>query len=286
MILTQPIRWLGSKVRMRSKILDIFKEIPHSLYVEPFGGSGAIFFGKEPEPSVYNDKNELLVNFMKTLRSEQGRRAITELAAVSPKSPVFYREFKEICKAFIKNEGLQELLTRANFADYPPETAVAFAFFYVQNLSFGGIFLGSYGAEYCRDVQAQVYAYRNRIDALSLYADKLRLTEIRNDDWRVIVENYDAQDRLFYFDPPYECKTSDDYKSGWTSDDTAELVETLLRLKASFVLSCYDGALYKPLEEICEKKTFRAVTTCSRTARDKRSECVYIKNNNKARLFS
>ena len=54
--LTIPIRWLGSKVRMRKRILSILDEVPRELYVEPFGGAGAIFFGKEPERSVYNDK--------------------------------------------------------------------------------------------------------------------------------------------------------------------------------------------------------------------------------------
>ena len=46
--LTQPFNWLGSKVRMRRRLYEIFKEIPRTMYIEPFGGSGAVFFGKEP----------------------------------------------------------------------------------------------------------------------------------------------------------------------------------------------------------------------------------------------
>jgi len=64
--LTQPIRWLGSKVRARRRILEVIQPIPRRLYVEPFGGSGALFYAKPAEPSVYNDVNSLLVNSLKS----------------------------------------------------------------------------------------------------------------------------------------------------------------------------------------------------------------------------
>lgn len=62
----QPFRWLGSKVRMLSKILPIIESARGDapVYVEPFGGSGAVLNALKPvKIEVYNDADERLVGF-------------------------------------------------------------------------------------------------------------------------------------------------------------------------------------------------------------------------------
>ncbi len=53
-----PIIWLGEKIQLTE---DIKKKIPdHNTYVEPFFGSGKVFFGKEPSKrggSICSDSN-------------------------------------------------------------------------------------------------------------------------------------------------------------------------------------------------------------------------------------
>jgi DNA adenine methylase len=272
---------------MRAKILEIINTIPRKLYVEPFGGSGAMFFGKEPEQSIYNDRERLLVNFFRELRKESSRRAIQTLADVTPGCKLFFRELRELCLRFANGEDCSELVRELKLDDYPVEVAVAFAFFYVQNFVFGGKPLDSFGRQRNGAPPFLPNVYRSNVTRLVDFAEKLRLTQVDNSDFREVLGYYDDATTLFYCDPPYECETSKRYTQQWTSDDTKDLVNILLSLKGSFVLSCYDGELYKPLEAICEKRVYHAVTTCSRNkdARKEREECVYIKNNGAAFLF-
>lgn len=283
-ILTQPFSWVGSKVRMRQRLYDIFKDIPRYLYVEPFGGSGAVFFGKAPEPSVYNDRNRLLTNFFTVIRSAEARRQIQELVDYTPPGVQFFYEFRDYCRAVMNGEDGKEYWEKLNLKDYSPEVAAAFAFFYCQNNGFGGKCLGSYGWEKapkeqrCRQITG---IYHRNAEALGEFAKKLRMTKIINDDWRNVLDYYDSPTTFFYCDPPYETITSNSYLTGWTSEDTKELVAKLGSIQGSFVLSCYDGELYEPLLEICERRNYKTGSSLckDRAGRTERTETVYIKNN-------
>lgn len=293
--LTQPFNWVGSKVRMRGRLLEIFKEIPRSLYVEPFGGSGAVFFGKTPETSIYNDRERLLANFMRELRSEQSRRDITFLASITPSCREFFNELKALCKTYSAGGDTAELISALKLEDYSIETAVAFAFLYVQTFSFGGKPLDVYVPEQIASIKKtggkrKTMAYRSHVGLLERFAKQLEKTVVENKDWREIIAKYDDETSLFYCDPPYEVETAKAYPGAWTSDDTKELVRRLGEIQGSFVLSCYDGELYEPLLEVAERRAFKAFSSCSRNRPKEqcaRIETVYIKNNaaSRQRLF-
>jgi DNA adenine methylase len=57
-----PISYYGGKQSMLKHILPLIPE--HKIYVEPFFGGGAVFFGKEPSKvEVINDYNSNVVVF-------------------------------------------------------------------------------------------------------------------------------------------------------------------------------------------------------------------------------
>jgi len=62
------IGWMGGKTKLRPTIINCFP--PHRCYVEVFGGSATVFFGKPASISkveVVNDIHEELVNLMKVI---------------------------------------------------------------------------------------------------------------------------------------------------------------------------------------------------------------------------
>ncbi len=279
--LTQPIIWLGSKVRARRRILEVIQPIPRRLYVEPFGGSGALFYAKPAEPSVYNDVNSLLVNFFKVLRTREGRDAIRELSKWTPQCRVFWYEFKEVCVAFLRGgkDRLRAAIEAARLADYPEDIAVAFAFFYCQNYGFGGSVLSAFG-EALRPTTDRYLpkSFHSRVKHLDLFAESFRLTNITQRDFRDCLEKHDHKKTLFYCDPPYESPSSVDYKVGWSSDDTRDLVALLCDLDGSAALSCYDGELYSPLLDAgYQKKSWssRASVSRDKTLDSRRVETLY-----------
>lgn len=240
---------------MRSKIYPLINSCLHECYVEPFGGSGSMFFGREPQEGnfaeVYNDLNGLLCNLFRVLRDPLKVEELKRLCLCTPHSRRFWHELKELCLAYLSTdeERIQNALALNNLASVPLDIAVAFAFFYCQNLGFGGIPLGSFGTEK-RDLKHKSVAltYARRAQELPLFSRRLRGVTIENLDFTQIFKYYDLQSTLFYCDPPYECATGYNIKGGsFGRFDTQDLVETLLNVKGSVILSCYFNDLYKPL---------------------------------------
>lgn len=65
-----PIHWFGGKFNLKSHILPYLD--CGLVYVEPYGGAGAILFAKDPHPcEVYNDINSDLCNLMRTLQNPE-----------------------------------------------------------------------------------------------------------------------------------------------------------------------------------------------------------------------
>ena len=54
-MMKSPIRYYGGKTYQVAWILDVIRHYQFKTDIEPFGGSGAILFAKEPRPvEIYN----------------------------------------------------------------------------------------------------------------------------------------------------------------------------------------------------------------------------------------
>ena len=124
--------WQGSKVRMLSKIVPLIEKArgDRPVYVEPFGGSGAVINVLKPvEIEVYNDADERLADFFRALTDDEAREKMVRFGETFPQSRAIYDELK---RDWIKSP---ELAKRG------------FATFYVQSFSVGGKPFDSYAYE-------------------------------------------------------------------------------------------------------------------------------------------
>lgn len=278
------MKWQGAKNKQAINIIPFIESIERLQYVEPFGGSGAIFFNKKPEKyEIYNDLNVLFSNLFRVLRSKNGARQLQELSEVFPMSREFWYELRNICRA--KLCGDSELLTRlikeANLDNYSPEVVLAWSFFYCQNTGFGGNFLSSYGGGgKITDLQSSFCAitYKNKCSFLQEFSNRFKNVQVENIDAFICLNKYEAPETLFYIDPPYDVDCSKDYKTGWTLEDSKRLITVLKTINSSVVLSCYDSNLYQELLEAgYERKQFDAIMSICQTKREARTETVYFK---------
>lgn len=61
------LKWAGGKRWLTTKLPLLF-DVPHERYIEPFLGSGAVFFHLEPAHAIISDRNEALINLYQCLK--------------------------------------------------------------------------------------------------------------------------------------------------------------------------------------------------------------------------
>jgi DNA adenine methylase len=247
---------------MAGFIVKHFRE--HQTYVEPFGGGASVLLAKDPSPvEVYNDKLSAVVHFFSVLRDRESAEEIARLARFTPYSRELFLRYRESWKEE------QDPVERA------------FQWFYVQRSSFGGEGGGwSYAvAQSTRGRPHHVSGYQTTTSGLVAVSERLRRVQIEHLDFRDVITKYDRPRTLFYCDPPYVPSTRrrGGYKHELTLQDHEDLVDLLLSIKGSAVLSGYEHEVYAPLLsagwEIVRRNRCCLVQT---SGDNKRVECLYI----------
>lgn len=164
-----PFCRIGSKRDIADKLIALFPE--HEIYVEPFIGSGAVYWRKTPsKKEVINDLDSELINNYKLLKSTKSRNFRTDLDSV-PKIRRFEKE---------------------------PHTSEA------DKLIWGIIngcnrFMGIPTSKLYND--SNPFSKLKNIDE---YQERLKNTSIYNQSYEKIISKYDSPNTFFYLDPPYE----------------------------------------------------------------------------------
>jgi DNA adenine methylase len=226
--LKTPITYYGGKQSMLREILPIIPE--HRIYVEPFFGGGAVFWAKEPTRcEVINDVNGNIVNFYEVLKHDFFK--LRERIESTPHSRDVYK------KAFIIYE-MPWL-----FAD--DRVIRAWAFWVCTNQGFASK-IGTWG--YDRDKRAMSIA--NKVEAFKeVLSDRLRHTQIENNDACKVIQSRDAEDAFTYADPPY-INTDQGHYGGYTEQHYRKLLDTLASIKGKFLLSNFPSDI---LDEYVKK---------------------------------
>lgn len=90
-------RYLGGKNRIAPWIISFFPH--HKIYVEPFGGSGAVLLNKQPAwLDVYNDLYDRIVNFFEVLRDPEKSEQLARLVELTPYAQEAYARSFEIAE--------------------------------------------------------------------------------------------------------------------------------------------------------------------------------------------
>ncbi|GIW67792.1 MAG: DNA methyltransferase [Candidatus Parcubacteria bacterium] len=271
-----PFAWYGGKQRIAHKIIKILPK--HKVYVEVFGGSGAVLFAKNPNVSeleVYNDIDKNVYTFFKVLRDKNKANELVRMLELTPYSRDMHKEAKEMLEK--TNDDLMR------------------AYYFFVNVEMG--FSGSLNAGFSYSIKDKidVKRFRNKVDKLELFSDRLKYVQIENIDFAELINKYDTQDTLFYLDPPYVAdtrRTFNDYKHELNNDRHKELVDMLLNIKGNAVLSGYNNDIYKPLTDAgwnrYEIKTHCMSSNSKNTnnKRESRIEVLWIKNETPQNLFS
>lgn len=249
------IRYPGSKWRIADWIISHFPEGYEKLvYLEPFAGSGAVFYNKRPGAvETINDLDGDIVNLFRVLRDNP--EELKRLLTLTPYSREEYDRSFEPC---------EDPLERAR--RYMVRTTQAI----------GAKMDGKCGWRNHKQIKIGGTACKwagitDTIDAATkrLRGDTTHLVQIESMDALRLIERYNNSDVLMYLDPPYVLdsrRSGKLYRHEMSDDDHRRLLELICRSKARIVLSGYRCELYD--KALCEwhKDTIESQTTSTEKA--------------------
>ena len=198
-----PFCRVGSKLSLIPKILPLIP--PHKVYVEPFVGSGQVFFKKNPsEKEVINDLDSTLMYHYRLLKKTKSR------------------DFKQ---------GINTVEENQSFVNKTPSTEGG----KLQK----GIIQGcnTFGSTGRGKIYKESDSYQ-KLKNIDNYQDRLKDTTILSQDYKSVIKKYDSKDSFFFLDPPYEDSTKL-YKKG--SFNFEQLASFLKGVKGKFLLTLNDS---------------------------------------------
>jgi DNA adenine methylase len=222
--------YYGGKVRLAPQIVPWLPR--HTVYVEPYTGSAAVFWAKG-RPSVtnqnharevLNDHDERIMTIYRVCQEPATRAALLARLAYTPYSRSEYQRSRQI---------------QRTWAQHDPVTQ-AWAILIDLQQSFAH----KLGAGWRTGVYSENHAatWANWREALPALMARLDGVYLECDNALAVMRRWDSPQTCFYCDPPYVGADQGHYK-GFTRADLQALIATLDTCQGSFVLSGYAACL-------------------------------------------
>ena len=236
------LKYPGAKWRIAKDIVSLIPE--HHSYVEPFFGSGAVFFSKEPSDiELINDLDNNVPNLFQCIRDTPDELA--RLVATTPYSRFEYE------RAFEEQETDDNIHKALDFL--------------ITCWQGHGFRTNGYQVGWKNDVHGResMYALRNwyRLpDIILETAERLKCVQIDNRSALEVITRFDYSDVFMYIDPPYllKTRTAKQYRYEMSDAEHEEMLNVLVHSKAKIMISGYESDLYNEMLSGWNKSTFRS----------------------------
>ena len=240
--MTSLLKYPGGKWRIADWILSYFPE--HKVYCEPFFGSGACFFKKEPAYiETINDIDGNIVNLFHVCREHP-----EELAKAINLTPFSREEFQN-CYSPSADPIEQARRTIVRYhQSFGTSNSSKNSWRNVQ----------TYGGPRCATM------WNHLPDTVVEVCERLKNAQIENIDAVQLIQRYNHADTLIYCDPPYlqNLRKRNIYAYEMKDEKHIELIEVLKSSKSKIILSGYDNELYN--SELKDWFTAEKVTTAQK----------------------
>lgn len=174
-----PLRRYGGKVYLAKWIISHFPE--HTTYIEPFCGSAAVFFAKEPvQAEILNDVDYRLINAFEHMRSRP-----FELAALLWATPYAQANWrKENSSSALEKAALDIAATQQYYA--------------------GATHTSTFSVDAGHANKNKAHVWADWFQRILPAAVRLKYAQILCQDAFEVIARFASLDKaLFYVDPPY-----------------------------------------------------------------------------------
>ncbi len=228
--LRTPISYYGGKQKLVKKIVEVMPA--HQMYVEPFLGGAAVYFGKPPSLiEVINDTNKEVINFYQVCKNR-----FHDLSALVR---VTLHSRDEHDNAWI-------IYNKPQLFD---EVRRAWAVWVLSTQRFSAMLDGSWGYDKTDNTTTKKISNK-REEFTEQLALRLQRTQIECADALYIIKSRDTINSFFYCDPPYFNSDCGHY-NGYKATDFEELLQLLSKIEGKFLLSSYPSDVLKKYVKQC-----------------------------------
>lgn len=228
------IKYPGSKWRLADWIVSLMP--PHKSYLEPFFGSGAVFFNKpRSRIETINDMDGEIVNLFRVVRDMP--EALERAVALTPYSR---EEYERACK-----------LHRAGGVSDPVELARLTLIRYSQTHGSCSYYKSGWKNDRAGREYAYAVRYWNQLpEWIAAAVERLKEAQIEQTDAVELIRRFNNPDVLIYADPPYLLTTRKQRQYNVEMEKEGQhkkLLEALLDHPGPVMLSGYDNELYNDM---------------------------------------
>ncbi len=228
------LKWPGSKWNIAEWIIGHMPQ--HDCYIEPYFGSGAVFFNKEPSNvEMLNDRDGELVNFFRVVRDKPH-----ELAAALELTPWARAEYV-FCRRRLGEP-------RGNRVERARRLAVSMWQSIGQRAGCASQqrTVTSGWRSRCAEDQSPVATWHRLPDRVRYAAGRLLQAQIENRPALDVIARHANADVLIYADPPYHLSTRQRRLYAHEMDDEGHkaLLQALEAHPGPVLLSGYHSGLY------------------------------------------
>lgn len=243
------LKYPGAKNRISDWICEYIPE--HEVYLEPFAGSLAVFFAKNPARiETLNDLDGNVVNYFNVVREKP--ELLAEVLSMTP---------------YARDEYYQAFEILPEESDI--ERARKFAVRCWQGFGASNVYMNGFRSSQQSKSPHTTKEWRDLPERILAATDRLKNAQIENLPAVEIVKRYDTEDVFIYADPPYLHSTRKNYlyRHEMSDKQHIELLDVLYRHPGKVLLSGYDNDLHNdmlPGWNKAQKKT-RAEAGIART---------------------
>ena len=222
-IIRAPFSYPGGKSRSVKTITSLLPI--RKIYVEPFGGSGAVLLARRKSIlEVFNDRYAGVVALYRVIRDEDKLKQFLDRMRII----IHSREEFKWCKD-----------TWENHAD---DVERAARWYYMTMCSFGSLARNFGRATSGQNIM--VSKIRNKFPEFQPLHDRIKDVTFENQDWERMVRDFDQEDAVFYMDPPYLTAHRGTYKNEMSYDEHRHMLDTIMEMKSLVAVSGFNNELY------------------------------------------
>ena len=240
-MLRPPIVRHGNKFTILKKIIPLIP--PHKIYIEPFLGSGALFFNTpNAELSILNDLSKDVITMFKLIKK-------------APLITKNYQGFTDVSEAreFYENHG-NDIYDKI-----------------IYNLIKNNYGFYGHPVKKTEDIH-KAYTNQYFINHLKDYKEKLKDTILLNEDYKKVIKKYDNEKAFIFLDPPYEKSDKRSYENPII--DYEEMAKILKNIKGKFLLTLNDSPY---IRQVFKDFDITGLTVRSQGLKDKTGKIGYRK---------